>query len=259
MQILFSVLSYYPSFITEESINVGLLFHDITNDVRLFETTTNWNRLKSFDDEVDINYIKAVLEGIKLEVENENIFNHNEPFNLEKYVKFYANELKFSEIALTITDSFENFMIETKKMFLRFDYDKKDRPNTKQQLKYVKEFLKSSKIDFSCKSIMGKYNENVQFDYIIDDYAFKLFSFENKNISNQIFAAKSWAFTSKRIEYKYKTIFIYDIDKDDDPQYASIMNILKESSYKVLKLNEAIDFILNLRNEQNFLYGAIGE
>lgn len=259
MEVLFSVLSYYPSFITEESINVGLLFHDVSNDIRIFETTTNWNRLKSFDDEVNINYMKAVLDGIKAEVENETIFNQNENFNMSNYIKFYANELKFSEIAPTKTDSLDDFMSETKRMFLRFDYEKKDRPDKNQQLRYVKELLKSSKVDYSCKNIIGKYNENVQFDYIIDDYAFKLFTFENKKISNQMFAAKSWALTSKLIEDKYKTIFIYDIDKVDDPQYTSIMELLKDSSYKVLKLSEAMDFVLGLSGKENFVYNTIGE
>lgn len=259
MQVLFSVLSYHPSFITTESINVGILFHDIKNDIRIFETTSNWNRVKTFDDEIDINYIKAVLDGIKNEVENCDLFSFSEEFNMEQYVKFYVNELKFSEVAPANTDSFEDFIEETKKIFLRYDFDKKDRPNEKQQLKYVKEFLKSNNIEYSSKSIIGKYDENINFDYTIDDYVFKMFTFENKNISKQLFAAKSWAYNAEKIKPRYKTIFIYDIEKENDPQYCTIMKILKDSSYKVMKLSEAIDFILKLNNQQNFLLEATSD
>lgn len=253
MQILFSILSYHPSFITTESINVGILFHDIVNDIRIFETTSKWNRVKSFDDEVDVNYIKAILDGIKNEVENSSFFKHDEEFNMEQYIRFYVNELKFSEVVPANTDSLEDFIIETKKIFLRYDYDKKDRPNEKQQLKFVKEILKSKQIDYSSKNIIGKYNENIYFDYTIDDYVFKMFTFENKKVSNQIFAAKSWAYNAEKIKPRYKTIFIYDIEKYDDPQYSSIMEILKDSGHKVLNLSEAIDFILKLNSKQNFL------
>ena len=64
-EIEYSVLSYSPSMITGERINVGLLFHKSDGDVCRFEYTKKWSRLIAFDDELDIDFFKLYLEGIK--------------------------------------------------------------------------------------------------------------------------------------------------------------------------------------------------
>ncbi|TDT63441.1 DUF3037 domain-containing protein [Fonticella tunisiensis] len=247
MKVLFSVLSYYPSFITNKSINVGILFHNIDNDVRILETTNNWARVRNFDDEVDIEYLKLILKGIKEEISNENLFNYKEKFNLKKYTHFFVNELKFSDIVSVNTDNFENFVSETKKIFLRFDYDKKDRPTHQQQLAYIKNLLKDNEVEYTSRQIEGAYRENISFDYIIDGYAFKLFTFENKNLNKLVSSAKSWAYTAEEMKDVYKTIFIYDIELENNEYFEAILKILSKSAYKVVKMNEAIDFILKLK------------
>lgn len=253
MRVLFSVLSYHPSFITDESINVGILFHDVINDRRIFEITSNWKRIKSFDDEIDINYFKEILEGIKMEISNDSIFNYKKSFNLHDYVRLFVNELKFSEIKVVETESFEDFVEETKKIFLRYDYDKKDRPDDKQQMNYIRKILKSNNIKCSYNSITGLYDENISFDYIIGDYAFKFFIFENKQIRNQIFNAKAWAYNAKELESLYKVVFVYDIEREKEVEFNIIKKIFEESAFRVMKINEAIDLMLKLKNNDDLL------
>ncbi|MBX4271451.1 DUF3037 domain-containing protein [Clostridium estertheticum] len=248
MKVLFSVLSYYPSFITDESINLGILFHNVDEDIRVFETTTNWNRIKHFDDEIDIEMLKDILIGIRTEVSQENLFNYKEKFSMEKYIKFYVNELKFPDITNATTNSFYDFIEETKKMFLRYDYDKAERPDKDEQIRYIKNLLKNNEVEFTTKYIPGEHRENVQYDYIIDEYAFKLFTFEGKKITRLVNSAKAWAYTAKEMETKYKTIFLYDIERNDET-FDAIMHILKSSSYKVLKIDQAIEFILKLNDK----------
>jgi|GEM_PF-497693 len=246
MKVLFSVLSYYPSFITSESINIGILFHDIDNDIRKFETTSNWTRVKTFDDEVDVDYLKLILKGIEQEISNDTLFNFKEKFDIKRYTKFYVNELKFSDITFTDIEDFDSFVLDTKKIFLRYDYDKKDRPNHQQQLKYIKDLLKYNNVKYSSKNIEGNFNENITYDYIVNGYAFKLFTFENKRLNNLISTAKSWSYTASEMKDKYKTIFIYDVDLDNN-SFESVMKILKQSAYGVMKINEAIEFILKIK------------
>lgn len=60
--------------ISEECLYIGMLYNNLTTGKRDFRYISNFGRLQSFDDEADIDFIKAYLEGIKQQVEN-NIFN----------------------------------------------------------------------------------------------------------------------------------------------------------------------------------------
>lgn len=81
-KIHFSVLSYYPSIDTNENINVGILFHILSTDERVFHIMSDWNRLESFDDELDIKFMKRYLFGIIKECEP-NLINKDETFSLQ--------------------------------------------------------------------------------------------------------------------------------------------------------------------------------
>lgn len=248
MKILFSVLSYYPSFITNESINIGILFHNITTDTRRLETTSNWNRVSKFDDEIDIDYLKLLLEGIKREISNDNLFNYKEVFNLKKYTQFYVNELKFSEPTYAEDDNFEEFIVDTKQIFLRYDFAKNERPDHNKQIKYIKNLMNLNKIEYSNAPVQGTHYENVTYNYIIDEYAFKLFTFENRRISYLVSTAKSWAYTANEMKSKYKTIFIYDVDLEDS-YFKSVIEILSSAAYKVMKIDEALEFVMELKKK----------
>lgn len=143
----------------------------------------------------------------------------------------------------------DDFILNTKKIFLRYDFDKSERPSQEQQAKYVKDLLKSNNINYSVKKIVGNHEENIHYDYTIGDYAFKLFTFDNKKLSKLIFSAKAWAFTAKELKDKYKTIFVYDMEVKDE-YYKSIIGILEKNSYKVMTIDEAIDFIFKIRKEK---------
>ena len=248
MNIMFSVLSYYPSFITSESINLGILFHSLDNDIRHFEITSNWNRVSKFDDEVDIDYLKLILDGIKEEIRNDNLFNYKEKFNLKKYSKFYVNELKFSDVTYVEVDNMDEFILETKKIFLRYDFSKADRPDYKQQVKYIKGILKYNKVKYSATPLQGEYDESVTYDYVINKYAFKLFTFENRRLPSLISTAKTWSYNAMEMKDKFKTIFIYDKEIENE-DFDIVMKILKEHAYRIMKIDEALNFIFNIKQE----------
>lgn len=250
MQVKFTRLNYFPSFISNDCMEIGILFHEIENDIRRFEVTTNWSRLKSFDDELDIEYMKLILDGIKNEVSNDNLFSYNQKFDIKKYAKFYVNELKFTDVRVAQTDNLESFIEETKKMFLRYDYDKSERPNRNQQISYMRKLFKENNIKYSSHKIDGGFNEDIQYDYIVDNYAFKLFSFEDKKINKLVSSAKTWAFNAEEMKDIYKTVFIYDTESNDR-LFESIVRILSKDAYKVMNMNEALDFIFELQKECN--------
>lgn len=247
MKVRFSRLNYYPSFISNDCIEIGILFHDIDNDIRKFEVTTNWSRLKSFDDELDIDYMKMILEGIKNEVSNNSLFNYKQKFDINKYIKFYVNELKFTEIRAAEVSDLNDFIEETKRMFLRYDYDKAERPSRTQQITYLRKLFKENNIKYSSHKVKGGFDEGINYDYIVDEYAFRIFSFENKNMNKLISSAKTWAYNAAEMKEQYKTVFIYDVETNDK-LFNSIVQILSKDAFKIMKMNEAIDFIFDIQN-----------
>ncbi len=116
----FAVLSYYPSLVTDENINVGLLFFSQELNHRSFYIPKNIKRLAAFDDELDIDFIKDYLAGMKSEWEKSVLdvttFTHN-----------YGNELRFSSSRHASVDNINKFMDETIKMNFKFDFPIKDR------------------------------------------------------------------------------------------------------------------------------------
>lgn len=240
MQIAFSVLTYRPSYIANEKINIGILFYDEERNDVYFELTTNWARIRNFDDEIDIDTFKLILDGMKSHAER-----NVRKIGIENYIKRYNNELKFGKVFYKNTMSINEFILETKQVFMRYDFEKKNRPTKEKQLKYIKGVIKDSGIKYSTKTITGNHNENINYDYIIANYGFKLFEFENKKDNRIISTAKNWAYTARELKEDYNTIFIYDIDKDDDV-FKSTMSILKSSGAQVMNKEEVLSFILKL-------------
>lgn len=242
----FSVLSYYPSFMTNENINVGILFYDANRDAAQFYSVKKWDRVKAFDDELDIDFMKDYLNGISFDVDN-NLFNYRSNFDFKSFVRFYVNEYKFSNIQSVQIDNVDKFIEETKRIYLKFDYEKSERLNKQQEHQYLNKLLKSSNIDFSRKGLMGGYSESIKYDFVIGEYGVKIFTFEGKSLVNLISSAKTWSFSAREMKDRVKTIFIYDKEMKDVEYFESIIKILETDAYKVMVFKEGIDFILSLK------------
>lgn len=251
MEVYFSVLSYYPSFITSECINVAVLFYNKDTDERLLEVTTKWQRIRGFDDEIDLDFFKATLFGIREEIK-QSFWSNNSDFEIQRYIKRFVNELRFSKIIKIETADFGSFITETKKMFLRYDFEKRDRPNRDEQISYIKRLLRETNVKLENGKAKGIFNEVVNYDYIFDGYAFKIFSFSGKDLNKIVTSAKSWAYTAKEMNdsMNYKTIFVYDADIKDD-KFEIIYKILNEYAYKVMRVPEAISYVIKLNENKN--------
>lgn len=243
-EIKYSVLKYYNSVIAEECLCVGILFHNITTDQRTFNAIKNFKRLESFDDEINIEFFKYYLSSIKEETEN-NLFNYNETFNIEAYTKAYVNELRFSKI-YTSNNIDENFIENTTKLFLKFDYSKSERLHKNLETRYIRNIFKENGIAFTSKPVLGFYKEPILFDFQTENYAIKIFSFKEKKLNRLISNAKAWSYNALEIKPYKKTIFFYDLDILDSKEFKIIMEILSEHAYKLLPLEEGLDLITKI-------------
>lgn len=241
-EIEYAALKYYNSIISEECLYIGMLYNNITTGQRDFRYISNFNRFKYFDDEANINFIKTYLKGIKMQVEN-NIFNYCSPFNINEFIKIFVNEFRFTNVIKMKIDENEDYVEDLTKLYLKFDFNKKNRLTAKTEKQYIRKILSSKCIKFSSPQIKGGYNEEILFDYVINNIAIKLFSFKDKNLKRIIPTAKQWSFTAKELKEKMKIIFIYDNLTSDDIYLNIILNILKENA-AVFQLYEGLDYIL---------------
>ena len=69
--------------VSEECLCVGVLFHNLTTGERTFNGIKNFKRLRAFNDDIDVSFMKAYLAGLKAQVETE-MFYLNTSFVIEK-------------------------------------------------------------------------------------------------------------------------------------------------------------------------------
>lgn len=247
MRIAFSVLMYKPSFIADEKINLGILFHNISTNETTFEITKKWNRVQNFDDSIKIDFFKEVIKGIGLHAKKS-----LETTSLENYIKRYNNEIKFINVMYHNLDTFEEyleFIDVTKKMFMPQDFEESSRPTKKQQVSYFKSILKSYDISYSTRSIKGLYKDDISFDYVIGNNCFKILEFNGKNIKSMIRTAKLWAYNANELKDTYNVFFVYDVVVKDE-NFDIIMSILKSCNSTILSKAEYLESIQELNYKQ---------
>lgn len=237
----YAALKYYNNVISEECLYIGMLFHNLTTGKRDFRYISNFRRFQAFDDEADVDFVKLYLAGIKQQVEN-NIFNYDKNFSISEFTRIYVNEFKFSDATIMEVEENEDYVEKLTKMYLKFDFNKKERLSISEEKRYIRRILSSSNLEFSVPKVSGIYDENVRFDYIIGDVAIKLFSFKEKDATKLIPAAKQWAFSAEELKDRYKIVFLYD-ENNDTPQLKIVMQILKKHA-NVYQLQDGLDYVL---------------
>lgn len=236
----YAVLRYSPSLLSGESINLGILFS--TEAYARFEYTKKINRIREFDDTLDTDVLRFMLESIKSDVEGD-LITHDKAFDIKTYIKFYCKEYHFSDVMdIACQNDFEKRIEEIKKIYLRFDYEISQRPSSQEELSFLRALLseKGSKVRPRATA-PGVHNETVRYDFIIGDYGIKYFSLNSdkdlRKIMNDI---KAWAWNSEHYGL-VRPIIVYNTDITDkaSQQYTdlqSIIDIFKESSARVYLL-----------------------
>jgi hypothetical protein len=237
-----SVFSYCPSLVTNERINLGVLFHDSEKCITRFEHTQKWSRIAAFDDELDLEILKDMFAGIKKQVEPSLLV---EATSWRTFIRRFVNEFQFSMPMTIETEELDPFIEETKRIYLRYDYHIHERPNVLTQKSYMKRMLKNVQ-GFSEGDIQGVFKENIPYDYLVGDRGFKHFTFENRDISKMILSIHGWRDIASEMKESIQTVFIYDTDRLHDPQVAIAIAMLRNSAAQVLDLTQATTMIAEL-------------
>ncbi len=238
----YSALNYYHSPIADECLCLGVLFHNITTGQRDFRYISNFKRFQIFDDEADVDFVKAYLVGIKEDVEN-SILNYKEEFDLQSYINVFANEFRFSTIRKPNVEENENCVEELTKVYLKYDLAKSQRLNSNEEKKLIKRVLEINNLEYSNGRISGEFNDEIPFDYQLDNLCIKHFSFKGKNLRRVISNARQWSFAAGEIDGIKKVLFIYDSDFEDRENLKIIIDILSKHA-EVCQMDDGMDYIL---------------
>lgn len=238
----YSALNYYHSPISDECLCLGVLFHNITTGQRDFRHISNFKRFQVFDDEADVNFVRTYLVGIKEDVEN-SILNYKDSFDLQSYINVFANEFKFSTIKKLDVGENEDYVDALTKVYLKYDLVKSQRLNSNEEKKLIKRVLETNNLEYSNGRISGEFNDEISFDYQLDNLYIKYFSFKGKNLRRVISNARQWSFAASEVAGVKKVLFIYDSDFEDRDNLKIIINILSKHA-EVLQMDKGMDYIL---------------
>lgn len=237
-KVYFSIFYHYPSIIAKECIVLGVLAYNPDDNIFDFRTIKNTSRITAFNDEIDIAFLKRYLNAMKKSIER--LVKRN-MFDIHEFTRHYVNELQFDTVkSISIEESFEDFVESCVRRYMPFDYNKKDRPQKNEQIKFLKKIYSSSN-KVKNGHFDGGYNEKLNYDFSVGNYAFKFIYLNKRKIYGNIFqVAKSWDFSARELLdlYRIKTIFVVNFDGDND-QLAGIYNILSKNA-DVLKYEDAL-------------------
>jgi len=238
----YSVLRYSPSTIAGEMINLGILFFEEDLDYREFRYSKKFSRLSSFDDEINIELVKKLLQSIKFEVER-TVLNYGR-FCIESFTEYYINDYCFEKPKMIKYDDLHESIEMLNKAYFRFDYDKAERPSTADDRKLIEQIMDAQGKKYKKnKSVSGRFNDNIVFDIVSDDYNIKLFDFNEKQLSKLINVIKAWAWNCK-YSGVVNPIIMYRYDEDEKkPEFATIMEILKAVDARVFDIEGGMQFI----------------
>ncbi len=240
----YSVLRYSPSIVSGESINLGVLVAD--GDYAEFFHTIRFSRVHEFDDTLNIDTVRVLLDAISDEVKGD-LTTINTPFDISKFIRYYCKEYYFSPALSVPYEDLEKKVEEIKRIYLQFDYEESQRPTNKEALAFLRTILTGQgQRVVNNKSVVGSFQETVRFDLIFGNYGIKFFRFaSSKELKRRMNDIKAWAWNCEH-NATVTPIIVYsnDISPEDTEGHSllqTILKILKSASDNVLAMDETAE------------------
>lgn len=197
-----ATIQYIPDIDRNERLNVGVVLHCPKLEYLEFGFIKNKKRLTSFDDELDIEFFEIYIEGIKNEFKND-IYNQldiKKEGLLDKLSYNYVNQFQFIIERISVSEDIKTEFENLKKLKLHYDYKKKDRLTAKQKFDVISRNFLETNIKINVVKhgeVFGKFDENLNFDFKIDNTYVKIFEFSNNNYKHLVSQIKVWIYNSK--------------------------------------------------------------
>ena len=250
-ELKYAIMRYSPSLVSGESINIAGLFFFPETKYREVYTVSNWQRVASFDESLDISALKDILSDMEEEVGTELT---NPGFDIVKFCAQYCSELYF-DTTITLTGvenkNLSKQIEEVQRMYFQFDFDKEKRPKREEQKQFLSRILKAKEIEYQKDDHqLGSYNETIIYDYTFFCYGVKFFNFDLETIGSQTLnKVKAWAWNCQNSTNGKKIIIIYSASDEKRPDVASALDILKTSAYKMISINDGFGSAIRVLDE----------
>ena len=237
----YAIMRYIPSLVSGESINLAALFYYKPTSYRELYIIENWDRVAAFDDTLNIRMIKDILLDLRDEV---GTVLTNPAFDIKRVCAKYCNELHFDSIISleTGSDELSRQIEDVKRMYFQFELEKEKRPKKDEQKQFLSRILKSKEIEYRRDDHqVGKYKEQIIYDYTFGNYGVKFFNFDLDTIRSQtINKVKAWAWNCTNSIDGRKVIIFYSAPDEQKPDVLALVSMLRDTAYKVVNINEGI-------------------
>lgn len=238
----YSVLRYSPRMKVGEAINLGILAADEENGLADFFYSTKRNRVEAFDDEISYARVLKLMKSIKKDIDEYQ--EKRQDFDLNQYIKYYINSFYFEEPTTISYDSYGETTLRLRKLFLWFDFEKKDRFTKEDSVKAFQEMIqKDGTKSYRRKSDIGEYEDEIHYDLQTEKYNIVLFELNERNITKQINSAKLWSWNSSHHESDREMLFVLNDNGMQQEDYRVVKRVLDDSTARVVPFSEAVRLI----------------
>lgn len=254
-RIEFSVLQYYPSFVTGECINLGILIHCADDNFIKFEhiKNTQYNRLRTFDDELDIEVVTQMLNMLSEDIrEYELPLISNQHFDMKEYIKYFANEFRFSTVTTVYYESIEAATNELKNVYLRLYLPKSERPAKDIERNLVERIIIANEFKYSKNNkVKDAFGLDIKYDFVFDDNSagIKFFSINSGNIHIILNHLRMWALNCECSTVK-NSVIVYSCEDtfQQNPTFLKAIEMLKTKTNYVVNIDALASALSTLKS-----------
>lgn len=210
--IYFVICRYVPSVLRGEKVNIGFVYHVPSLEQMDFIASKNIRRLKSFDDELEVDVINAIFESLKFEFGSDSLEQYeyedealdlSNPYLLNDKTSGYVNQIQFSEVnVFESQETLEKAIKDITDMILYFDKKKNERINQDRVRALAAKIVNSS----SYKDTLTRFQRTNEFFGLPYDFKFNL------NGKDKFIKAFSFEYKQTSAFFKEIKAYLYDLE-----------------------------------------------
>ena len=200
-RVKYAILKYVPNVERNEKINIAVTLHFPNTKQLEMTIINNWKRVKSFDDEADIQFLKKYVNDLR-EQFTINLFNDfdgmsiDDPLLLDELTRYFVNKFVFEIHEIDTEENFGELLRNLKKIYLYYEEGKDKRITEKESKAYIEQHLLENNISYERRgtknTIQEQYGNNINFDYKINNKYYKLIFLTEDNYAGYVGILKMW-------------------------------------------------------------------
>ena len=252
-KVKYAVLKYVPNLERNERINIAIVLHFPESEQIDMTIINNWKRVKSFDDEADIQFLKKYVDDLKEQFTN-NLFNDFDGMKLTDFMlldeltKYFVNKFIFEIHEINTDSNFGELLDYLKKLYLYYDINVNKRINEKESKAFIERHFLEKNIAYermgTKNAIQEQYGNNINFDYKINDKYYKLIFLTEDNYNGYVAILKMWIANSIMLKKENKEL-IFVLDDNLNNEKTETYKKMISDYGKVISIQDFVNIKIN--------------